>query len=562
MTRTYTRGGFAKPATSLEFKTGAWRVERPIHNHRAAPCHAACPAGEDPQAYLARIEEDDIEGAWREIVRVNPLPAVTGRVCPHFCETGCNRRYYDQAIAIHSVERFLGDTALREGWDFTTKAGGDGLPVAVVGSGPAGLTAAYHLCRMGHRPTLIEGASTPGGLLATAIPPYRLPRDTLGQEIEKILACGMDYRPNTVLGRDVSLSELQMQFSAVFLGVGAQVGRPWSVDGVTPRDLHDGLDLLKEYNSVGEIPIPRSVAVIGAGNTAIDVARILNQAGVPEVHVISHKAIPGPGVPPNDAMPALEREIHQALEEGVRIHEHRGVRRLLLRGEHVVGVELVHMKKLEQAGGRLARVAFEGTETVLHVDQVIPAVGQIVARGGLEKILEGRDYLSLDPFGRINGYKGLFAGGDASGRAGTVTAAVGEGRRAAEAIDAWLRHREPEAEPRPDPVPFERINASYFEHAPRAVEPTVPPAQRGHDVEVDLGLDAYAVAHEAGRCFSCGNCMACDNCWTLCPDLAVLKTQHQCTEGAHYVFDYDYCKGCGLCANECPCGYIDMISEL
>jgi Pyruvate/2-oxoacid:ferredoxin oxidoreductase delta subunit len=260
-------------------------------------------------------------------------------------------------------------------------------------------------------------------------------------------------------------------------------------------------------------------------------------------------------------MRANAREIEQAIEEGVTIHAHRGIVRLILRGERAVGVEMVHMKKLPDANGTLKRVAFEGTETVLHVDQVIPAIGQVVQPAGLEALLNGESFFNIDGWCRIQGYTGIFTGGDACAGRGTVAAAVGDGRRAAQAIADTIEGKSLPQQTSISVLPFEQLNVSYYELAPRHHQPVLPVEQRKGEEEIERGLNDAQVSAEAKRCFSCGNCMACDNCWTLCPDNAVLKTKEIASDGSHYVFDYDYCKGCGLCANECPCGYIVMQEE-
>ncbi len=559
-----TRGAYAEAGTALDFKTGSWRIQKPVYQHQPAPCHTACPAGEDAQAYIAHIQSGQWVKAWQTLVAVNPMPAITGRVCPHFCESACNRQHFDDPISIHAIERFLGDEAIRQDWVYPVTAPQANAPtIAVVGAGPAGLAAAYHLLRLGYRATVFDDHSEAGGTLRTALPPYRLPRAVLDAELNRLLALsGIEFHPHTRLGRDVSLKELQQDYARVFLGVGAQQAQEWHVDGATPSDLHSGLDLLRKWMNFGSVPTPKSVAIVGAGNTAVDIARIMKRAGVADVHIISHKPIPKAGIPASEAMPAIAREVYEALEEGVIIHEYRGIQRLILRGEKIVGIEMVHMKKLKQPNGRLRRVAFTGTETILPVEQVIPAIGQVMDKQGMEKLFgNGNTHFEINHWGLINGQETLFSGGDARWGSGTVTEAIGDGRRAALGIHAQLQQQPFSEKTQATALDFKQLNLHYYAPATQVKEPILPIAERDDQAEIVQDLSAHAIQQEAERCFSCGNCLACDNCWTLCPDSAVLKTTAQSSTGADYVFDYDYCKGCGLCANECPCGYIQMEAE-
>ncbi len=553
-----TRGAFAFPASSLAYKTGAWRLKRPVHRRRAAPCHTACPAGEDAQAWLARLDEGDLQGAWEILVSANPLPAITGRVCHHPCERACNRGAFDDPIAIHALERFLGDQALANDWPYPVSAPSPSASeIAVVGAGPAGLSCAYHLLRLGYRVRVFDALPEAGGTLRLALPPYRLPRAVLDAEISRLLSLGIDFTPKVRFGRDVHLDDLRRQYPAVFLSIGAMKPRSWEVAGAVPTKLHQGLELLKEWVNVGELPKANSVAVVGGGNTSVDIARVMRRVGVPEVHLITHRALPHPDTPEEDWMPAIPREVQQAQEEGVIFHPHCGVQRLILRGQKLVGIELLRMKKLVRPDGRIERVPFEGTETVLAVEQVIPAIGEVVDPLGLESLLAGREFLAVDTWGKMASVLGVFAGGDVRAGAGMVSIAIGDGRRAALGIDAYLKGREPFAEPL-EPIGYDQLNLNYYDRAPRAEPPLLPVAQRLGFAEVEGGLDAARVAAEAARCFSCGACLTCDNCWNLCPEPAVLKLPDDVPGEVRYVFDYDYCKGCGLCAQECPCGFILM----
>ena len=559
-----TRGAYAKAGTSLAFKTGTWRDEKPLHKHWAAPCHAECPAGEDAQAWIAKIQENKIRDAWCELVAANPLPAITGRVCPHPCETACNRGLFDQPVAIHNLERFLGDEAIRHDWPYPmpAKLKRDAATVAVVGAGPGGVAAAYHLLRCGLRPVLYESLPEAGGLLRSAIPMTRLPRNVMDAELARVLALGIDFRPRHRLGRDMSLDELKAEHAAVFLAPGCQHSKSWSVDGVVPADLHEGLHLLKDWVDHGTIPVAPRVIAHGGGNTAMDICRIMKRHGAEEVHLITASGLPGPGTEADDVLNVVPRELEEGLEEGIVIHPHCTIQRLIMRGSRVVGAELVSLKKLPRGDGRKSRVAFEGTERVLNVDMVVPCIGEDVASEGMEKVLDGGAYFRPDAWGRLAGHERIFAGGDARGDRGTVAGAIGDGRRAAQAIDAMLRHLSgPEETVRPR-IAYESLNLAYFEQTARARVPTVPPAERTDATEIEGPLATAQAVDEVLRCFSCGNCLACDNCWTLCPDNAVVKTVEVASDGTHYLFDYDYCKGCGLCAHECPTGYIVMAPDV
>ena len=556
-----TPGGFAFPGTTRSNHTGSWRLERPLYETSASPCHGACPAHEEIPVYLDHLAMDRPREAWESLVAANPIPAVTGRVCPHPCESSCHRGAFDAAVSIHSVERFLGDMALREGWSYP---GFDGEKrdeaVAVVGAGPAGLSCAYHLRRFGYRVTLFDALPEAGGN-CRVIPDYRLPGEVLSREVERVLAVGIDFRPGTKLGRDLSLEDLEEGFSAVFLAPGRQKNRSYSVDHALPGDLHHGLDLLWEWRNVGTLPRWERAIVVGGGNTAIDLARSLLRTGTREVHVVTDEELPGaPSQPGRGVMPAISREVGMALEEGVRIHPGRRIGRLILREERVVGVELVHALK-EIEGQTPVHRAFEGTETVLEADAVIPAVGQEVDPAGIARLLRNRTVLPVLATGQVEGETRIFAGGDACPGGGIVSHAVGSGHHGARMIDALLRKKELSPKTPPTPIPYSSLNRVYFERHPAFALQEAPPEARDGFSEIETTGPLPLLRQEADRCFSCGHCLECDNCWTLCPDGAVLKTGGRSDLPVPYVFDYDYCKGCGLCARECPSGHIRMVPE-
>lgn len=560
----FSGGGFVLPATTLANHTGTWRSERPLYVTSPSPCHAACPAGEDIPVYLAHMAMDEPRKAWESLVSANPLPAVTGRVCAHPCESSCNRGLYDFEVSIHSVERFLGDMALREGWAYPMGSPGKKeTPVAVVGGGPAGLSCAYHLRRMGYPVTLFEAQPEAGGLCRQAIPDYRLPTETIAGEVSRILGQGIDFRPRMRLGRDLSLEDLESGFSAVFLAPGRQASREYSVARSAPEILPKGLDLLKELKNIGTLPQWPRVVIVGGGNTAIDLARTLKRAGSREVHIVTDEDLPD--MDSNSvSMPAIPREIAMARAEGIMIHPQRTVHRLLVRNGRVEGVELVHALKEFSEDSRALHRAFSGTETILEADQVIPAVGQVISPEGLERLLSGEGlFLPVASGELVPGTSRVFAGGDACPEGGSVARAVGSGHRGARSIDAFLRNSEGNTgvSEESSPLLFSGLNLRYFDHSSPLPPNDLPVAERTGFEEVDRPRSRGEIHREAVRCLSCGHCMECDNCWTLCPDSAVLKTGSSGPENLPYLFDYDYCKGCGLCAQECPSGHIRMVPE-
>lgn len=530
------------PGSSTADLTGTWRTERPVYQTLVAPCGNACPAGEDVRTwlYLAESGGAGYEAAWRSIMEVNPFPAITGRVCYHPCETACNRGHLDEAVGINSVERFLGDRALEQGWGVQVTARPTGHRVLVIGSGPAGLSAAYHLVRQGHEVTVRESAPAAGGMMRYGIPRYRLPREVLDAEVARVLALGVTLELDSpVTDLDAVVAQ---GWDAVFLAVGAQLGRRTYLPAASAAKVLDAVSMLHGLE-VGERPLlGRRVAVYGGGDTAIDAARTAKRLGASDAVVVYRRT--------RERMPAHDDEVTQAEQEGIEFHWLSTIERIEPDGLLVEQMELDE-DGFPQPTGRTERLAADSVVLALGQDTDLSLVGPDSAC----HITDGT--VDTD-HGFATGIPGVFAGGDVVAGERSVTVAIGHGRRVADSIDAWLAGRAIPLEPEPDLAPFEALNTWYFEDAPRSHRPLLEQARRSSTFdEVVHGLDEDTALFEARRCLSCGSCFSCDNCYALCPDNAVLKLG---APGA-YEINLDYCKGCGICVEECPAGAIEMVPE-
>ena len=525
--------------SSLANHTGSWRSERPVYVNRMPPCNNACPAGEDVQGWLYEGESGNYEQAWRNLVRDNPFPAIMGRICYHPCQSACNRADVDEAVGINSVERFLGDQAIDKGWQFVPPTVKSGRRILVVGSGPSGLSAAYHLAMKGHEVVIRESAAEPGGMMRYGIPAYRLPREVLDAEISRLVNLGVRIECNTKVENPESA--LESGFDALFLAIGAHLGkRAYIPAGDTVRIL-DAVSVL-HMTADGEPPLlGRRVVVYGGGNTALDAARTAKRLGAYEAIVVYRRT--------KEKMPAHESELKEALEEGI-------VMRWLSTIAWVnSGAVTIERMELDEAGMPQPTGEFES----LQADSVILALGQEVDLSiveGVEGISINDGVIEVNDF-LMTGRDGIFAGGDAVPGERTATNAIGHGKHAARAINSWLEGRTFVHAPRPDLATFDRLNTWYYSDAPKKVRPKLDAARRAESfAEVVQGLDEATALFEARRCLSCGNCFGCDNCFGVCPDNAVIKLAD-----GKYEINLDYCKGCGICASECPCGAIDMELE-
>jgi NADPH-dependent glutamate synthase beta subunit-like oxidoreductase len=529
------------PGSSLANHTGTWRTMRPEYVDRLPPCNHACPAGENIQGWMYHAESGDYEAAWRLLTEDNPLPAVMGRVCYHPCETSCNRASLDAAVGINSVERFLGDEALRRGWRFEAPKARSGKRVLVVGAGPSGLSAAYHLARLGHSVEIHEAGPIGGGMMRFGIPKYRLPRDVLEAEVRRILALGVTLRLDAKV-TDIRAAMRAGSFDAAFLAVGAHVAKRAYIPAGSAAKILDALAVLRSMDGTDKPLLGRRVVVYGGGNTAIDVARSAKRLGADEAVIVYRRT--------REKMPAHDFEVEEALQEGVLIRWLSTIRQA---SESSITIEKMALDAsgFPQPTGELETLA---------ADSVVLALGQDVDLSLLEGVpgLEVADGVVKVGPDMMTGCAGIFAGGDMVPAERTVTVAVGHGKKAARHIDAWLRGGAYAAPPRHELAAFERLNTWYYSDAPKSVSPVLDLVRRQSTFdEVVQGLDESNALYEARRCLSCGNCFECDNCYGVCPDNAVIKLG----PGKRFQFNYDYCKGCALCAAECPCGAIRMVPE-
>jgi 2-oxoacid:acceptor oxidoreductase delta subunit (pyruvate/2-ketoisovalerate family) len=527
--------------TSLVNHTGSWRTVRPEYVHRLPPCNHACPAGEDIQGWLSYAENGDYEAAWRALTENNPLPAVMGRVCYHPCESACNRAMLDSAVGINSVERFLGDLAIANGWRFAPPAVKTGKNVLVVGAGPSGLSAAYHLARRGHAVTIKEAGPLPGGMIRFGIPKYRMPRDVLDAEVERITDLGVVIEYNTKVA-NVREAMSEGGFDAAFLAVGAHIAKRAYIPAGEAAKVLDAVQVLRSMEGEDKPLLGRRVVVYGGGNTALDVARTARRLGAEEAVIVYRRT--------RDRMPAHDFELEEALEEGILMKWLSTIKSVEA-GSITVEKMVLDAKGFPQPTGE-----FE----TLQADSVVLALGQDVDLSLLDGIpglvLKG-GVVQVGP-NMMTGAKGIFAGGDMVPSERTVTVAVGHGKKAALHIDAWLHGKAYSPAQKHEIAGLDKLNTWYYGEAPKTVRPTLEIARRTSTFEeVVQGLDETNALYEARRCLSCGNCFECDNCYGVCPDNAVIKLG----AGKRFQFNYDYCKGCGVCAQECPCGAIAMVPE-
>ena len=521
--------------------SGPARTHHPAYVDLLPPCNAACPAGEDIQGWLDLAQAGKFREAWEHLVRDNPMPAVHGRVCYHPCEGACNRGELDSSVGIHAVERFLGDKAAAEGWRLPDDAAPSGKRVLVVGAGPCGLSAAYHLTRLGHTVEIREAGPVAGGMMHFGIPAYRLPRDVLMREIARIEATGVTVTTNHKV-TDLLAEKTAGKFDAVLVAIGAGIGKHVDIPARDAVRVLDAVSLLHDVQP-GEKPLlGRKVVVYGGGNTAMDAARTAKRLGADEALIVYRRD--------RAHMPAHAFEADEAIEEGVRI-------KWLTTIKQIAGHELaVERMELDKDG----RPHPTGEVETLTADAVVLALGQETDSSFLRRvpgIAFANDGAVIVDDNMMTGHAGVFAGGDMVPGQQSVTISVGHGKRAARHIDAWLRSKHYQAPAKHRVVNFADLHLPIYSDAIPSRQTALPPALREGFVEVTAGLSETQALHEARRCLSCGNCYECDNCLAACPETAIIKLG----PGRGYRIDLALCTGCAACFEQCPCHAIDMIPE-
>lgn len=524
------------PATKVKSKKLACYVDL------LPPCNNACPAGENIQAWLGHAQAGHFKEAWEEIIKNNPMPATHGRVCYHPCESNCNRRQLDSTVNIHATERYIGDMALAEGWQVpaTSVAPLSGKKVLVIGAGPAGLSAAYHLRRRGHAVTIYDALSELGGMMYLGIPDYRLPSDILDGEAKRIIAMGgIDVKLNHRVD-DVIAEKERGKFDAVFIAVGAYKGRITDCTRVDPCPIWDSIEFLLAVKE-NKFPKINDLIVYGGSNTAMDVARSARRLGIKNITVCYHRS--------RQRMAAFPLEVEEALEEGVQL-------KALHAMQKVAGKKVTfNVVELDASGNPQPT----GEVATLDADLVVFSLGQTPATEFLKKIpnfeMKSNGCVIANEATMMTSCAGIFAGGDVLPLDQSVTVATGHGKKAAYNIDAFLQNSKYEKAPKHRIVKYEDMEL-WFKDKTECTEQTVLDATTRVQsfAEVVGGIDKQQAQYEAKRCLSCGNCFECDSCYAVCPVKAITKLGI----GKRYSIDKETCFGCNKCVKQCPCCAIEM----
>jgi NADPH-dependent glutamate synthase beta subunit-like oxidoreductase/Pyruvate/2-oxoacid:ferredoxin oxidoreductase delta subunit len=532
---------------------------RPKYNPKEPPCTHACPSCIDIRGWVTTIAqgeaygrtmEQSLEQAWNIIVDKNPFPAVVGRVCPHRCEDRCNRNTVDGGVSINAMERFVGDFGIEHRLKLS-KLTEETFPekIAVIGSGPTGLSCAYQLARRGYRVTVFEAFPKPGGMLRYGIPRHRLPLSVVEGEVGRIQDLGVEIRTNTTVGRDVEYEDLKKEFRAILVAVGAHKSKKLGLPGEDAANVISGVEFLRSVAEGEQPEIGERVVIIGGSHAALDAARLSRRMGAQATLLFSRT---------RGELAPVEPEIVAAEGEGVKLEFLTSPLEFVRNNGRVVGVRVQQMRlrSTEPIGGRSRPVPVHGSDREIECTGVIVATGYRPDLTGFSQLQSGPDgSLMVDEKG-FTFDEGTYSGIDAVAIS-YVTSAVAFGRRAAEMIDAYLRDKTPPVLKIPETIKPERMKTSWYKPLERHEVTHRSPEESLRDAyaETVVGLTEEEVLEESKRCMSCGMCFDCETCWMYCQNACFEKLP----KGQHYRIKMELCNGCKKCGEECPCGYIDLV---